>query len=98
MVSIPLPVKVTVCVLPITPRLLSGKIKEALRLPDAEGVKVTLTVQALPGATVAPVQVSALLAKSPAFAPLSVTVETVRLLVPVLVIVAIRARLVVLKA
>ena len=43
---------------------MSVKITEALKLPEAEGVNVTLTVQVLVGVSVAPVQVSALLAKS----------------------------------
>lgn len=61
------------------------KFSEALRLPVADGVNVTLTVQAPLGVTVAPVQVSTVLAKSLAFVPLTVTVEMVRLPVPVLV-------------
>jgi len=59
-------------------------------------VNVTLTVQVLLGVTVAPVQVSALVAKSLAFEPLIVTVEMVRLAVPVLVTVSVWAGLVVL--
>ena len=75
---------------------MSVKFSEALRLPVAEGVNVTLTAQVLLGVTVAPVQVSGLLAKSPAFVPLIVTVEMVRLPVPVLVTVSAWAGLVVL--
>ena len=89
----PVPVKLTVCGLPLA---LSVKLSEALRLPVADGVNVTLTVQVLLGVTVAPVQVSALVAKSLAFVPLIVTVETVRLAVPVLVTVSVWAGLVVL--
>ena len=63
------------CVLPVTPLLLSVKFSDALRLPVAEGMNVTLTVQAPLGITVAPVHVSALLAKSLAFVPV---IETVR--------------------
>src|SRR5208337_1110513 len=80
--SIPVPVKL---------RLLgarSAKFSEALRLPPADGVNVTLTAQVPLGITVAPVQVSALLAKSLAFVPPSFTVEMVRLTVPVLVTVS----------
>ena len=75
---------------------MSAKLSEALRLPVADGVNVTLTVQALLGVTVAPVQVSALLAKSLGFVPPIVTVEKVRLPVPVLVTVSAWAALVVL--
>ena len=69
---------------------------EALRLPTADGVNVTLTAQAPLGVNVAPVQVSALLPKSLAFAPPIATAEMVRLAVPVLVTVSIWAVLVVL--
>jgi hypothetical protein len=98
---IPVPLKFTVCVLAVAPLLLSVKISEVLRLPVADGVNVTLTVQVLPGpgagVSVAPVQVSALLAKSPAFVPLRMTVEMMRLAVPVLVRVSAWAVLGVLK-
>ena len=60
-----------------------------LRVHAAIGVKVTLIVQAPLGVIVAPVQVSALLARSLAFVPLIVTVEMVRLAVPVLVTVTV---------
>jgi hypothetical protein len=93
--AVPVPVKITVCVLPTTPLLLSVKLSEALRFPDADGVNVTLTVQALLGVTVAPVQVSALLAKSLVFVPPTVTVEMMRLAVPALVTVTALAALVV---
>jgi hypothetical protein len=73
---------------------LSAKFNEALRLPVADGVNVTLTVQVPSGVTVAPVQVLALLAKSLAFAPAIVTVEIVRLAVAVLVTVSVWAALV----
>jgi hypothetical protein len=76
---------------------LSVKFSEALRLPVADGVNVTLTVQVPLGITVAPVQVSALLAKSLGFVPPSVTVEMVRLAVPVLVTVSAWGALVVLR-
>jgi hypothetical protein len=89
---VPVPVKATVCGLL---EALSGRFSEALRLPVAEGVKVTLTVQVLLGVTVAFVQVSALLVKSPAFLPPIVTVEMIRLAAPVLVTVSTRVALVV---
>jgi hypothetical protein len=92
-VASPVPVKLTVCGLL---EALSAKFSEALRLPVADGVNVTLTVQALLGATGAPVQASALLAKSLAFVPPIVTVEIVRLAVPVLVTVSVWAALFVL--
>ena len=74
---------------------MSVKITEALKLPEAEGVNVTLTVQVLVGVSVAPVQVSALLAKSLGFEPPIVTVEMARLTVPVLVTVSVMGALVV---
>ena len=73
---------------------MSVKFNVALRLPVADGVNVTLTVQALLGGTVEPVQVSALTAKSPAFVPTTVTVETIRLPLPVLVMVSVWAALI----
>jgi len=79
---VPVPLKLAVCGLV---EALSVKVSEALRLPVADGLNVTLTVQVPLGVTVAPVQVSALLAKSLAFVPPSVAVEMVRLAVPVLV-------------
>ena len=75
---------------------MSVKFSEALRLPVADGANVTLTLQVLVGVTVAPVQVSALLAKSLAFVPPIVNVEMVRLAVPMLVTVSAWAALVVL--
>jgi hypothetical protein len=91
--AVPVPVKLTAWGLL---EALLVKFSEALRLPVAEGVNVTLTVHVLLGVTVAPVQVSALLAKSLAFVPPIVTVEMVRLAVPVLVTVSAWAALVVL--
>ena len=90
--AVPVPLKLTVCGLL---GALSVKFSEALRLPAADGVNVTLTVQVPLGVTVAPVQVSALLAKSLAFVPPIVTVEMVRLAVPVLVTVTLCAALLV---
>jgi hypothetical protein len=68
---------------------LSANLSEALRLPVADGVNVTLTVQAPLGVTVAPEQVSALLAKSLALVPLIVAVEMSRLAKPELVMVSV---------
>src|SRR5208337_5406026 len=73
---IPVPRRLTICGLL---EALSVRFSEALRLPVAEGVNVTLTVQVLLGVTVAPEQVSARLAKSLAFVPPIATVEMVRL-------------------
>jgi hypothetical protein len=94
--STPTPDRVTACVLPTTLLLLSVKVSVALRVPVAVGVMVTLTVQVPLGTTVAPVQVSAVLTKSLAFVPPSVTAVIVRLTVPVLVTVSVWAALVVL--
>jgi len=93
--AVPVPLKATVCGLL---EALSVKFSEALRLPVADGANVTLTVQVLLGVTVAPVQVSALLTTSLAFVPLIVTVEMVRLAVPLLVTVSAWAVLVVLNS
>jgi hypothetical protein len=83
--AVPVPLKPTTWGLPLA---LSVKFSEALRLPVADGVNVTLTVQVLLGVTVAPEQVSALLAKLLAFVPPMVTVEMLRLAVPLLVTVS----------
>jgi hypothetical protein len=93
--GIPVPVKLTVCGLL---GAMSVKFSEALRLPPADGVNVTLTVQVPLGITVAPVQVSALLAKSLEFVPLIVTAKMIRLAEPVLVTVRLWAALLVLRA
>jgi hypothetical protein len=90
--AVPAPLRLTVCGLFAALSLIESV---AVRRPVAEGVKVTLTAQVPLGITVAPVQVSALLAKSPAFVPPIVTVEMVRLPVPVLVTVTLCAALVV---
>jgi hypothetical protein len=55
---------------------------EAVRLPLAEGVNVTLIVQLAPAATLDPQVLDR--AKSPAFAPVMVTLETVKAAFPVL--------------
>jgi hypothetical protein len=84
--AVPVPPKLTVWGLLAA---LSVKFSEALRPPVADGVNVTLTVQVPLGVTVAAVQVSALLAKSPTFMPPTATVEMVRLAVPLLVTVSV---------
>ena len=61
----PCRLRLTVCGL----RCVVGERKARRPVPVAEGVNVTLTAQVPLGVTVAPVQVSALLAKSLAFVP-----------------------------
>ena len=80
--AVPVPESVTVCGLFAALSLIE---RVAVRFPVADGVKVTLTVQVPLGVTVAPVQVSALLAKSLAFEPVSPTLVMVRFAVPLLV-------------
>jgi hypothetical protein len=80
--AIPVPERLTACGLLAA---LSAKFSEALRVPVAEGVKVTLTAQVALASKVAPEQVSSLLAKSLAFVPPIVTVEKMRAVVPLLV-------------
>jgi hypothetical protein len=52
--AVPVPLKVTVCVLPAAPLLLSVMVSEPERAPAAVGVKVTLIVQLPPAATLEP--------------------------------------------
>jgi hypothetical protein len=80
--GVPVPLSATVCGLP---EALSVKESEALREPAAKGPKITLTAQVALGTSVAPAQVSALSAKSPALVPPIPTVEMLRLAVPMLV-------------
>ena len=90
------PLKVTVCGLFEALSVISSV---ALKIPVADGVNVTLTVQVLPeageGVSVAPVQVSAVLANSPGSAPPIVAVEMMRGEDPILVTVTLLAALVV---
>ena len=82
---------------------MSLMLSEAVRVPVAVGVKVTVIVQLLDGATAAPLQVSLspspepTPAKSPALVPVMETVLTLSVLVPLLVRVTVRAELVVLR-
>jgi hypothetical protein len=80
--AVPVPLRLTVCGLFAALSLIESV---AVRLPAAEGVKVTLSAQEPLGIIVAPVQVSALLAKSLAFEPVSPTLVTVRFVFPLLV-------------
>ena len=73
--SVPVPVSPTDCGLPTA---LSLKIKDAVSALVVVGVKFRLTEQVLFVGTVAPLQVSALITKSPVLAPLTFTVLTVR--------------------
>jgi len=68
----PVPVIVTDCVAPTTSRLLSVKTSDAARVPAAEGVKVTVTVQvALAASDVVQVVPAVDNEKSAALAPVS---------------------------
>jgi hypothetical protein len=83
--AVPVPFKVTVCGLFVA---VSVKVNVAVRLPEVVGVNATLTEQVLgDGAigTVNPVQVSALLVKSPGLAPVNETLVMVTLALPPLV-------------
>lgn len=96
------PVRATVCVEPGTPLLSSVNVSVAVLVPTAAGVNVTLHVQ-LPfvAATVEPlVQVvpPEAMAKSPALAPVIVTVARCSVVVPVLVNVPFSGALVVFTA
>jgi hypothetical protein len=76
----PVPVSATVCGLPAA---LSATLTFAVRVPEAVGVNVTLMEQDAPAATDPPqVLVSE---KSPAFAPVMLTLVTVNVAVPLLV-------------
>lgn len=86
----PVPLRLTLCGLPDA---LSETVSAAARLPVAPGVKLTLKLQLAPAATELPhVFVSA---KSPALAPLTVTLVTLRAALPLLVSVTLFAELVI---
>ncbi len=51
---IPVPVRLTICVLPLTPPLLSLMVTEPVSGPGATGEKVTVTIQVPPAATLLP--------------------------------------------
>jgi hypothetical protein len=67
----PVPVNEANCVEPEILLALSVKVTYALRVPDAVGVKLTVTTQLAAGASVR-VHVLVVCAKSPAFTPVSV--------------------------
>jgi hypothetical protein len=88
-VSVPVPERLTVCGLP---RALSVILTEALRLPLAEGVNVTLIVQEEPAATHLPhVLVSAKLVR---LVPLTTMLDIINVALPVLRRLTVRALLV----
>ena len=91
--ALPVPVRLTDCWLPATLLLLSVMFKEAVRLPVAAGVNVTLMVQ-LPLAATEPPHVL-VSAKSPGSAPANAMLLMVRAAFPVLFSVKVWAVLVV---
>lgn len=83
--AVPVPFKVTVCGLFVA---VSVKVNVAVRLPPVVGLNATLTVQVLgdgAAGTVFPVQVSALVTKSPGFVPVNKALVMVTLALPPLV-------------
>ena len=89
-VSVPVPERLTVCELP---RALSVMLTEALRLPLADGLNVTLIVQEAPAATDLPhVLVSAKLVR---LVPLTTMLDIINVALPVLLRVTACALLVV---
>jgi hypothetical protein len=83
--SVPVPLRLTVWVLPTVAPLLSVKVSVAVALPVTVGANVTPTAQVPAGATAAPVQVFELMAKLAAFVPESATVATFNVAPPELV-------------
>jgi hypothetical protein len=77
--SVPVPERLTVCGLPAA---LSEMLTEAVRLPLAEGVNVTLIVQLAPAATLDPQLL--VCAKSLALVPVSARLEMLKAELPVL--------------
>jgi len=77
---------------------MSVNTSDAVLVPPAVGLNVTLAVQVWVGATVTPEHASALMAKSPLLVPLMATDRTIKLVVPVSVTVTVCAALVVLIA
>jgi hypothetical protein len=78
--AVPVPVRLALWGLPLA---LSAMLTEAARLPLADGVKVTLMVQLAPAATELP-QVL-VWAKSLALVPVTATLVTLKVALPVLV-------------
>jgi hypothetical protein len=75
----PVPVRLTLCGLPLA---LSVTVSDAVRVPDADGVNVTLIVQLAPAATLLPQLL--VWAKSPEFVPLMPMFEMSNVAFPVL--------------
>ena len=92
--TVPVPVRLTVCVLPGTPLLLSVMVRVPLRVPGAVGVKVNLISQVPLAATGVPVLQVVPLA-STAKSPAAAMPVKVRGVVPSLVTVTVFAPLVV---
>ena len=90
---VPVPERLTACGLPLA---LSVMLTEALRVPEAEGVKVTLIVQLAPVVSELPHVL--VCAKSPALVPVTAMVVMLKVALPVLLRVTVRAALVVLTA
>ena len=84
--ALPVPLRVTDCVLLEASLVLSVMVKVAVRLPVAAGVKVTLMVQFPLAAMLPPQLLEGLVetAKSPGLVPESATLLTVRAAFPVL--------------
>jgi hypothetical protein len=76
---LPVPVRLTLCGLPLA---LSVMLTEALRVPEAEGLKVTLIVQLAAAATELPHVL--VCAKSPALVPVTAMLVMLRVALPVL--------------
>ena len=89
----PVPVRLTVCVLPVTSLVLSVIINDAVRVPGSAGVNVTLIVQLPFGASVLPQVVVRV--KSPESVPVTTWLAMVKVPVPVLLRVTVWAGLVV---
>ena len=83
-VAVPVPERPTVCGLPLA---LSVMLTQAVRLPPAEGVNVTLIVQLAPAATLDPQLL--VCAKSLAFVPASARLVMLKAALPVLLRVAV---------
>lgn len=80
----PVPIKLTACGLP--PVALSAMVTAAVRLPEADGVNVTVTVQnELAAKELGEMGQLLLWLKSPALVPVTEMLETVKLRLPVFV-------------
>ena len=88
--SVPVPVSPTDCGLP---GALSVNVNDAVSAPVALGVNVTLTEQVALTATIAPLQLLALIAKSKELAPLTPTPLIDRLALPLFVTITLVAEL-----